>query len=317
MKYAIYTPNCWSFASASALADLARRAEDSGWDGFFIWDHLLIAADIPVVDSQIALASIASATSPTGLERIGSLITPLARRRPWKVSREVAALQELAEGRLVVGVGLGQPPEYEFSNTEIGSPPERGAALDDALELLRAFWTGQEVTWQRPVERHRWATQRPEVSAPPFLPTPEPVPPIWVGGAIYRDDPDGERAVVMNRDTYEPETVARTTAQPTRPFRRAARFDGLFPIGMPWDNAQPIRPGELRRTVELAFPEGEPPTAFDVVTCGRTYGPDAPVSIASLEEYVQAGATWWLEAPPDLATLEQAIELVEAGPPRI
>lgn len=318
MNFGVYVPNCWSYGSVTALTRLALEAESAGWDGFFIWDHLLIGEDIPLIDSQAAMASIAIATSADGpLQRIGSLVTPLARRRPWKVAREVAALQELAEGRLVVGAGLGQPPEYEFANQELDSPPRRGDALDDALELLHLFWRGEPFAWRRPDDRVRDGGPAPRVDAPPFLPIPDPVPPVWIAGCIYREEPPVEPAeVVLARDEYKPHVVERTVNQPTRPFRRAARHEGLFPIAMPWDNAAPLTADELARSVRLAFPDGGPPPGYDVVTCGRTLGADAPVASDELARYEEAGSTWWLEAPPDVADVETALAIVRKGPQR-
>lgn len=316
LKYGIYVPNCWAYASVGALVELARAADAAGWDGFFVWDHLLIAEDIPVIDSQIAVAAVAGATSGGRLERIGSLVTPLARRRPWKVARETAALQEVAGGRLVVGVGLGQPPEYEFSNQELASPADRGAALDDALELLGRFWSGSGFSWERTRDGAVDGREAPRVEAPPFLPVPDPVPPIWVAGVIHREDGSpASDEVVMTRDEYKPQVVERTVRQPTRPFRRAARYQGLFPIAMPWDNDAPLTPAELAQAVRYAFPGGDVREGFDVVTCGRTLGADAPVAAADLEAYEHAGATWWLEAPPDLASLDEALAIIRSGPP--
>jgi len=226
MKYGIYAPNCWAYGSVGALTRLACEAEEAGWEGFFIWDHLFIVDEIPVVDSQIALAAIASATSADGLKRIGSLVTPLARRRPWKVARETAALQELSQGRLVVGVGLGRPPEYDFSNQELATSRQRGAALDDCLELLIQFWKGKPVCWQRPVHRQETGTEVPELDAPPFLPTPDPVPPIWVAGVIQHDEPGAVRAATgPSAGGSRRRSAERNTQQPRRPFRRATAYD--------------------------------------------------------------------------------------------
>lgn len=318
MKYAIYVPNCWSYASVNALTRLSLEAEEAGWDGFFIWDHLLIAGDIPVIDSQIAMASIALATSADGpLQSIGSLLTPMARRRPWKVARETAALQELAEGRLVVATALGQPPEYTFASQELATPPERGAALDDGLELLRRFWTGGAFRWERSSDRPPLADGgTPRVDASPFLPVPDPIPPIWIGGCIYRDEPAAEHVAVMTTDEYVPQVPERTVKQPTRPFHRASRYQGLFPVAMPWDNSAPLTTDELRLAVRLAFGGKPPPDSYEIVAAGRTLGSDPPVVRDALGEYEAIGATWWLESPPDLADIEDARAIVTAGPPR-
>jgi hypothetical protein len=313
VKFGVYVPNGWAYGSVSAITDLAVAAESAGWESFFVWDHLLFGGEIPVVDSQIALAAVAAATSPDRLRRIGSLVTPLARRRPWKVAREIVALQELARGRLVAGFGLGQPPEYEFASDELDSPGSRGVALDDALDLLVRFWEGEAFAWQRPPERAARMGAPASVNAPAFVPRPDPTPPIWIAGCIYRGAPPPE--VVLSETEYRPHVIERTIHQPTAPFRRAARFQGLFPIAMPWDNAAPLTPEELRKAVTLTFPNGDPPSGYEVVMCGRTRGRNAPVAVADLGRYEDAGLTTWLEAPPDLATLDEARAIILEGPP--
>ncbi|MEH0517281.1 LLM class flavin-dependent oxidoreductase [Streptomyces sp. B21-079] len=317
MKYGIYVPNCWNYGSVAALTRLAQDAEQAGWEGFFIWDHLFVADDIPVVDPQIALASIAAATAPDGLRHIGALVTPLARRRPWKVARETAALQELSQGRLVVGVGLGRPPEYDFATWELSTSAERAAALDDGLELLKLFWEGKPVQWSKPTDGEPASGHAREVDAPAFLPAPLLTPPIWVAGAIQYDDPDAERAATgPSAGGGGRRSAERSVRQPRRPFRRAASHDGLFPVRMPWDNAHPLSPQDLSRAIRLTFPSQPPPPDYDIVVTGRTKGPDAPVPQGDLDDYEARGSTWWLEAMPDLATLDEAQAIVAAGPPR-
>jgi len=313
VKYGVYVPNAWHYGSISAITDLSVAAERAGWESFFIWDHLLFGADIPVIDSQIALAAVAAATSPAKIRRIGSLMTPLARRRPWKVAREIAALQELSRGRLVAGFSLGQPPEYEFASEELDSPVKRGAALDDALELLERFLSGEEFTWERPPERTARIGERARVDAPAFLPRPDPVPPVWIAGCIYRSEEPS--SVVISSGEYRPHIVERTVRQPKAPFQRAARFQGVFPIAMPWDNDAPLAPEEVARVVALTFPGGDPPSGYEVVICGRTRGSNAPVKLSDLPRYEEAGLTTWLESPPDLATHDEALAIIGEGPP--
>jgi Luciferase-like monooxygenase len=313
MRYGVYVPNAWHYGSIDAITKLATAAEQAGWESFFVWDHLLFGADIPVIDSQIALAAVAGTTSAAKVRRIGSLMTPLARRRPWKVAREIAALQEVSQGRLVTGFCLGQPPEYEFASTELNSPPKRGVALDDALELLERFLSGEEFTWERAPDRVARMGEPARVEAPAFLPRPDPVPPIWIGGCIYRGEEPSP--ITITSDEYRPHVVDRTIHQPKAPFRRAARFQGVFPIAMPWDNAAPLTPDEVARVVALTFPNGKPPSGYEVVICGRTRGSNAPVKLSDLPRYEEAGLTTWLESPPDLATHDEALAIIDEGPP--
>ena len=90
--------------------ELAIEAEKAGWDGFFLWDHILGPYPEPVVpipDPWILLGAMAAKTRKI---KLGAHVTPLARRRPWKVARETVTLDHLSNGRLIFGVGLGNPP---------------------------------------------------------------------------------------------------------------------------------------------------------------------------------------------------------------
>ena len=112
-KFGFFVPNLGPFADACVLADLAARAESTGWDGFFIWDHVLFDASssLDVVAPWVALSAIAMATERI---RLGALMTPVSRRRPWNLARETTSLDRLSGGRLVVGAGLGFPADAEF-----------------------------------------------------------------------------------------------------------------------------------------------------------------------------------------------------------
>ncbi len=88
MKYGVQLPQFEDFGDVHTLLQLAQDAEDAGWDGFFLWDHMIFD-DLfhRAADPWIALAAIAVKTSRI---RIGTLVTPVARRRPWKLARETA-----------------------------------------------------------------------------------------------------------------------------------------------------------------------------------------------------------------------------------
>ncbi|HEX3493588.1 MAG TPA: LLM class flavin-dependent oxidoreductase, partial [Streptosporangiaceae bacterium] len=139
MKLGIHTPNFASLASPADLADLAARAEAAGWEGFFIWDHVARPeGTYPMAEPWIALTAIGTATQRL---RIGPMITPLARRRPWNVARQVASLDQLTGGRVTLGVGLGISSGPEFNQfSEERDPRVRGDMLDEGLEILRAAW---------------------------------------------------------------------------------------------------------------------------------------------------------------------------------
>jgi alkanesulfonate monooxygenase SsuD/methylene tetrahydromethanopterin reductase-like flavin-dependent oxidoreductase (luciferase family) len=138
-------------ADPRVLAGLAAAAEERGWDGFFVWDHILYRAPVrAVADPWVALAAVACATSRL---RIGPLVTPLSRRRVHKVARETVTLDLLSSGRLTLGVGLGSARNGELEPFgEVTDPRERARRLDQGLDDLARYWGGefQPVPVQRP-----------------------------------------------------------------------------------------------------------------------------------------------------------------------
>ena len=155
---------------------MCAQAEEAGWDGVFVWDHVRWREPVvDVADTQISLAAIASATERM---RLGPMVTPLARRRPAKVARETATLDRLSDSRLTLGVGLGSDrfgSEYSMTGEELDDR-RRARMLDEALEILQAAWSGELV-------RHRG--EHYTVDAMRFLPRPiqRPGIPIWVAGS--------------------------------------------------------------------------------------------------------------------------------------
>ena len=143
MKFGIYLPNFGAYGDARVLADLARDAENAGWDGFFIWDHIA-GWKLPMVDPWVALTAIALNTERM---RIGTTVTPLPRRRPWKLAREAVSIDHLSDGRLTLGVGIGGG-EAEFAHlSEEPDPKKRGEMLDEALDVLTGVWSGEPFSF--------------------------------------------------------------------------------------------------------------------------------------------------------------------------
>ena len=129
MKFAIHAPNFATYSDPRAMAELAHEAEDAGWDGFFLWDHVFwkVPQPEPVADTWTLLAAMASRTNRITL---GPLITPLPRRRPWTVARQAATLDHLSGGRLVLGVGIGGDWFGDYS--AFGESPDASRARGDA-----------------------------------------------------------------------------------------------------------------------------------------------------------------------------------------
>ena len=207
MRHCLYAPPFGTFGDVHLLMDLAGEAEQAGWDGFFLWDHVLFEDDVPFVDAWIALTAMATATERL---RLGPLVTPLARRRPWKVAREAVTLDHLSQGRLVLGVGLGIDYWREFSAFAEPARDDaaRAALVDDGIEIIRALWSGEEVSY---------FGDRLSIDNVRFLPRPVQTPtiPIW-SAALFPLRPG--------------------------PTRRAAACDGVMPFGT---NGQPT-PDEVR-----------------------------------------------------------------------
>jgi alkanesulfonate monooxygenase SsuD/methylene tetrahydromethanopterin reductase-like flavin-dependent oxidoreductase (luciferase family) len=146
-------------ADPRVVARLAARAEERGWDGFFVWDHIAYRAPVrAVADPWVSLGAVACATSRL---RIGALVTPLSRRRVHKLARETATLDVLSSGRLIFGAGLGSTRNNELEPFgEVTDPRERASLLDHGLDALARYWAG---------EFHPVPLQRPR-------------PPVWVAG---------------------------------------------------------------------------------------------------------------------------------------
>jgi alkanesulfonate monooxygenase SsuD/methylene tetrahydromethanopterin reductase-like flavin-dependent oxidoreductase (luciferase family) len=176
MRFAVDVPNFGDFADPPVVADLARRAEEAGWDGLFVWDHVTHRKELrrAIADPWVLLTAAALATERI---RLGTMITPPARRRVSKLAREVTTLDRLTGGRMILGVGLGAPIADEFGS--FGEPTdlkELAARLDESLEALNLLWSGEPVTFRG---RHV------VVEDVAFLPTPvqRPRVPVWVGGS--------------------------------------------------------------------------------------------------------------------------------------
>ncbi len=274
MRYAVGIPNLGDYANPRVLADLARLAEESGWDAVFCWDHLS-RFGVPATDPQVALAAMAVATERVLL---GAMVTPLARRRPAKVARETVALDQLSGGRLIVGVGLGAHDEEEFTSFgDTSDRVERGQLLDEALDVLTALWTGEPLAHDGPHLRAHTAAG--------FRPTPvqQPRIPIWVAGTW-----------------------------PAKPaFRRAARYDGLFPTFRDLETGDNVNPEQLAEAVAYTMARREPGLPpLEVAIEGAS-----PAGV-SLTDYAAAGLTWWVETIGWFrGTPEEMYARVAAGPP--
>jgi alkanesulfonate monooxygenase SsuD/methylene tetrahydromethanopterin reductase-like flavin-dependent oxidoreductase (luciferase family) len=278
LKFAIGVPNVREYADPRLLLDLAVSTERSGWDGFFLWDHLLYRPGDPVVDPWTVVSAIASVTDRI---RLGVMVTALARRRPWRVAREVATLDVLSGGRVVFGAGLGSLPD-EWSR--FGEDPDariRADKLDEGLQIIEGLWSGRALDH---------AGTQYSVEDVLFLPRPlqQPRVPIWVAGRW------------PNR----------------RPFRRAARWDGIFATHEEVGHNDNFTPEQLRELVDYTMQHrGDRTAPFDVIVEGHTPNASARAG-EGLGSYAGVGLTWWVEKLGWFrGSVEEMRDRVAAGPP--
>ena len=141
MKRAIFVAPFDELSDPRLLAELASEAEERGFDGFFVWDHIQYSEPVRrLSDPWVVLSAIACATSRLEL---GPMVTPLSRRRIQKLARETVTLDRLSDGRLILGAGLGSDNHGEFTDyDEVSAPRDRAELLDAGLERLTAYWRG-------------------------------------------------------------------------------------------------------------------------------------------------------------------------------
>lgn len=264
------------------VAELAAQAEAAGWDGVFTFDAIAIGEQ-DLYDPWVVMAAMAMRTSGV---RIGAILTPPARRRPWKLARETMSLDRLSGGRLVLPVGLGTLDDAGFGN--VGEPTEartRAELLDESLAILEGLWSGEPFAFDGRHFRFGPMTLRP-------TPVQQPRIPIWVAAAWPRE----------------------------RSMRRAIRYDGILPQVLDEQGRQgELTPAILAEIAAHAHRERAAaglPAAFDLITEGRT--PRDPARAGDVvRPWADAGATWWMEADWVSATVDSLRSRIAAGPPRL
>ncbi|WP_202873126.1 LLM class flavin-dependent oxidoreductase [Kribbella capetownensis] len=264
MRFALWVPLFDELADPRVVARLAAEAEEAGWDGMFVWDQLWWRAPVSsVADPWITMAAMAAVTERL---RLGPMVTPVARRRPVKLLREATTLDVLSGGRLSLGVGLGGDRfagEFSRSGDEVDDRI-RAEQLDEALEILTAGWSGA------PVSHHGTHYTVDSVS---FLPRPVAGRvPLWVGGFPGK----------------------------LKPLRRAARYDGYFPVNL-------TSPDQLAESVALLESIRGDLTDYEIVISLPPGTDPAPY----------AAATWCLtDFDPSTLRLADVRAVLTAGPPR-
>jgi alkanesulfonate monooxygenase SsuD/methylene tetrahydromethanopterin reductase-like flavin-dependent oxidoreductase (luciferase family) len=279
MKYGLVLPLSGIDGSVEKLVEYAHIAEEEGWEGVFLEDYIIYwGAQGVTYDPWLALTAIAQRTQRVHL---GTTVTPLPSRLPWKLAREAITLDHLSHGRLILGVGLGDPQDRHFG--EVPDVKQRAVMLDEGLDLLAGLMSGQSFSYQGTYYQANDVT---------FLPGPVQKPriPIWLGGFWPRK----------------------------APALRAARWDGFCPAKVPDEHGNgSIKPDDIREIKTFIEEHRSSSAPFDLVAGGHSQGSDPIKARAHVEAYHEAGATWWIEfVLPEPGEGDQALTRIKQGPPK-
>jgi len=275
MKYGFVLP----YGDARVAADFAFEAERAGWDGFFVWE--------PVWGWE-AWMMLTAAAMRTQRLKLGTMITPLSRMRPWELASKTVTLDHLSNGRVILSVGLGAVETGFAEFGEVTDRKTRAELLDEGLDILMGLWRGQPFNY---AGKH-YRVKHTQFFAPP-PPVQQPRIPIWVVGAWPRK----------------------------RSMQRALRYDGLLPNVMNEQGEhQPATPDAIREIVAYTKIHRADTTPFDIVVEGQTPGADQDAARSIVQPWADAGATWWIEAlwgaPDQPVDLDGVLRRIKQGPPR-
>jgi hypothetical protein len=276
MKFGFVLPS----GDARTAADMAREAEQAGWDGFFVWE--------PVwgIDAWVCLTAAAMTTSRI---RLGTMLTPPSRMRPWKLASETATLDNLSGGRVILSVGLGATDTGFEQFGEETDRKTRAELVNESLEIITGLWKGQPFSFSG-----KHYTVKECSFYPPPPPVQQPRIPIWVVGAFPRP----------------------------KSMRRALKYDGLLP--QMYDKKGKFRhtvPEDLAEIKAYIAANRTETTPYDIIVEGTTPGDQPEKAAAQVRKWAEAGATWWIEALWEANNQPDGKELVKKrllqGPPSV
>lgn len=263
------------------IGDLTEEAEAAGWDGLFISDAMAISSkeipDFDFFDPWVGLAVMATRSSRI---RIGTMITPVPRRRPWKLARETLSIDHLSNGRLILGVGLGAA-EDDGGFFKVGEPTDikvRAQILDEGLAVLTGLWTGKPFSF---------AGEHYQVNEMTMLPSPVQTPriPIWVPGVWQRP----------------------------KSMQRALNWDGIIP--QKYKSMNRMTASEIRELKRFVDEHRQQTSPFDIIAGGQTSGSNSKQAVKKVQPYIRAGATWWIESIWTFS-FDDLRTRIKQGPPR-
>lgn len=279
MKYGFVVP----ITDVNIVPDLAAEAEASGWDGVFIPDCISIETEhypsTPTFDPWIVLAAMSMRTKRV---RLGTMLSPVSRRRPWKLARELVTLDHLSQGRIILAVGLGAA-EDDAGFYKVGeemSLKGRAELLDECLEILDMAWSGNPIEYEGKHYQIHGMTLLPRPVQSPHIP-------VWVVGAWPR----------------------------MKSMRRVLRWDGLLPTKKDGTES-PVSPDDIRAMKAFIDEQRSLKTPFDIIWEGETPGEHKEEGLAIVRPWIDAGITWWLESRWGDVPLEDVRKRIQQGPPR-
>ncbi len=284
MKFGLYAPNFGNtFGDPLLIVEFLKEAEDAGWDGFFLWDHIFYPGELypgeskSMVDPFITLAAAAAKT-----ERIliGTTVTPLPRRRPWKLAKECVTLDHLSNGRFVLGIGLGGSEEMGMMNEETDLSKAARMA-NEHIEVLNNLWSGKEFSYDGEFYKSEKTKCLPKPIQQPRIK-------LWGGGMWPKKGP----------------------------LRRAVNLDGIIPLH--GSAGRPLSIEEYKQIKEYLKLQGELPDSYDIVRVYYNMGEDIQTEYDKFKEFREIGITWWLQTVTDwTGDAKQIREVIRNGPPKI
>jgi alkanesulfonate monooxygenase SsuD/methylene tetrahydromethanopterin reductase-like flavin-dependent oxidoreductase (luciferase family) len=276
MKYGLVFPK----GDPRTAADFAHVAEKAGWDGFFVWEPIW------GFDAWVMLAAAAMQTNRL---RLGTMITPLSRMRPWELASKSVALDHLSKGRTIISIGLGAIDNGFDAFGEKTDRRTRAELLDEGLEILTGLWHGQPFSL-----KGKHYTIKETKFYPPPPPIQQPRIPIWVVGAWQRP----------------------------RSMRRALRYDGIIPtIADPSGGMRNPNPDEIPRIKKYIETERSSRKPFEIVVEGRNLPSDEAKAREAVRPWAEAGATWFIAtkwaAMDNPKLMDEFLDTIGKGPPKV
>ncbi len=252
MKYGFVFPG----NDVALAVELAQEVEAAGWDAFFVWEAVW------AIDPWVTMGAIAAVTERI---RFGVMITPVSRRRPWKLASETATVDRLSGGRLILAVGLGALDTGFYKFGEETDRRTRAELLDEGLDIITGLWKGQPFGY----DGKHYHVKPENLHLACLPPVQQPRIPIWVVGAWPR----------------------------MKSMRRVLRYDGLLPnkIDAKGKHEQ-VTPDDIRAMRAFVDEHRTLTTPFDIVMEGETPGGDAEKATSIIRPWAEAGVTWWIEA---------------------